>query len=93
MGHGRPVATVALLALIPVATLVPALGALALVAAVCAALIAYEALRYSYARSWIRGHRGAFTMEDASRITGPGRRSPDAQPNSTEGNPDPTVGP
>jgi hypothetical protein len=35
-GHGRPVATLVLLALIPVATQVPALAALALVATVCA---------------------------------------------------------
>ena len=39
-GHGRPVATIVLLALIPVATVVPALVALALAAAVCATLIA-----------------------------------------------------
>src|ERR671914_190360 len=64
-GHGRPTAAVALLLLIPVAATVPALAALALVAAVCAGLIAYEALRYRYARSWIRGHRGEFTWEEA----------------------------
>ena len=75
-GHGRPTATVVLVALLPVATMVPALAALALVAAVCVALIAYEALRYRYARSWIRSHRGAFTMEEASRIACPGRRAP-----------------
>ena len=69
-GHGRPTATVILLALIPVATMVPALATLALVAAVCAGLIAYEALRYRYARSWIRSHRGAFSMEEATRIGG-----------------------
>ncbi len=45
-GHGRPTATVVLLALIPVATIVPALVSLALVAAVCVGLIAYEAIRY-----------------------------------------------
>jgi low temperature requirement protein LtrA len=67
-GHGRPVATVVLVALIPVATFVPALVALVLVAAVCAALIAYEAIRYRYARSWIRDHRGSFTMEEIARI-------------------------
>ena len=67
-GHGRPIATVVLLALIPVATMVPALVALALVAAVCATLIAYEALRYRYARAWLRSHRGEFTMEEAARI-------------------------
>jgi hypothetical protein len=70
-------ATLVLLALVPVAILVPALAALALVAAVCAGLIAYEALRYPYARSWIRSHRGAFTMEEAAQISGPGR-SPEA---------------
>jgi low temperature requirement protein LtrA len=72
-GHGRPTATAALLVLIPIATMVPALRALALAAAVCATLIAYEALRYRYARTWIRSHRGEFTMEEVSgiaRITG-----------------------
>ena len=67
-GHGRPTATVVLVALIPVATVIPSLAALALVAAVCTALIAYEALRYPYARQWIRSHRGAFTMEEAQRV-------------------------
>ena len=69
-GHGRPTATVVLLALIPVATMVPALVALALAAATCVALIAYEALRYRGARDWIRGHRGEFTMEEVGRIAG-----------------------
>ena len=54
--------------LIPVATMVPALAALALAAATCVALIAYEALRYRGAREWIRGHRGEFTMEEVGRI-------------------------
>jgi len=67
-GHGRPAATVLLVALVPVATMVPALPALALVTAVCVALIAYEALRYPYARSWIRSHRGAFTTEEVRQI-------------------------
>ena len=67
-GHGRPTATVVLVALIPVATVVPSLAALALVAAVCTALIAYEALRYPYARAWIRTRRGTFTMEEARRV-------------------------
>ena len=79
-GHGRPTATVVLVALIPVATMVPALATLTLVTATCVALIAYEALRYRYARSWIRGHRGAFSMEEASRIaaTRGGSPPPDA---------------
>jgi low temperature requirement protein LtrA len=67
-GHGRPVATVVLLALIPVATIVPALASLALVAAVCAALIAYEAIRYRWARNWIRSHRGEFSFEELQHI-------------------------
>jgi low temperature requirement protein LtrA len=70
LGRGRPTATVLLLALIPVAVRVPALVALALVAATCAALIAYEAIRYRYARSWIRSRRGTFSMEEARGITG-----------------------
>jgi low temperature requirement protein LtrA len=83
-GHGRPVATVLLLALVPVATQVPALAALALVTTVCVALIAYEALRYPYARSWIRSHRGAFTMEEASHVAARRGRNPEPQPNATD---------
>jgi low temperature requirement protein LtrA len=67
-GHGRPVATVLLLALVPVAVMVPAFVSIALAAAVCAGLIAYEALRYPQARAWIRGHRGSFTMEEARQV-------------------------
>jgi low temperature requirement protein LtrA len=67
-GHGRPTATIALLVLIPVATMVPALVALTLAAAVCVALIAYEAIRYRGARAWIRSHRGEFTIEEVTRI-------------------------
>jgi low temperature requirement protein LtrA len=68
LGHGRPVATILLLGVFPLAGEVPALVALELVAAVCAALIAYEALRYPHARAWIRSRRGAFTMEEAARV-------------------------
>ena len=75
-GHGRPTATVVLVLLVPVATLVPSLAALALVAAVCTALIAYEALRYPYARAWIRSHRGGFTMQEAAQIAPRRGRSP-----------------
>ena len=78
-GHGRPVATVVLLALVPVATIVPALAAIGLVAAVCVTLIAYEAFRYPYARSWIRSHRGAFTTEEARQIAPRTGRNPDAE--------------
>src|SRR5439155_21466329 len=59
LGRGRPLATVLSLALLPVATHVAGLVALALVAAVCMSLIAYEALRYREARAWIRSRRGA----------------------------------
>jgi low temperature requirement protein LtrA len=70
LGHGRPVATVALVGMVPLATLVPALVALGLVAAVCVGLIAYEAIRYRESRAWIRSRRGAFTMEEAARLGG-----------------------
>jgi low temperature requirement protein LtrA len=80
LGRGRPVATIVLLALVPVATVVPALVALGLVTAVCVALIAYEALRYRYARSWIRSRRGVFTMEEAARVGRvPGGEHPEVQ--------------
>ncbi len=69
-GRGRPVATILLLGLLPLVREVPSLAALGMVAAVCAALIAYEALRYPYARAWIRSRRGAFTMEEAARVAG-----------------------
>jgi low temperature requirement protein LtrA len=68
LGHGRPVATILLLGLIPLARELPSLATLGLVATVCAALIAYEALRYPHARAWIRSRRGAFTMEEADRV-------------------------
>jgi low temperature requirement protein LtrA len=68
LGHGRPIATILLVVMYLLAREVPALAALGLVAAVCAALIAYEALRYPYARAWIRSRRGAFTTEEASRV-------------------------
>jgi hypothetical protein len=74
LGRGRPVATVLLLGLLPITRHVPALTALGLVAAVCAALIAYEALRHREERAWIRSRRGAFTMEEAARVATSRRR-------------------
>ncbi|MFL5767009.1 MAG: low temperature requirement protein A, partial [Actinomycetota bacterium] len=68
-GHGRPIATVVLLALIPLATQVSAFVALAMVAAVCVALIAYEALWHRESRAWIRSHRGGFTRDEARTAT------------------------
>jgi len=74
LGRGRPVASVLLLGLLPVAREVPALAALGTVAAICASLIGYEALRHREARAWIRSRRGAFTLEEASRFEGSRRR-------------------
>src|SRR5205823_999313 len=54
LGRGRPIAAVALFGLLPATREVPALAALGIVAAVCASLIAYEALRHREARAWIR---------------------------------------
>jgi low temperature requirement protein LtrA len=68
LARGRSVATILLLGMLPFVGEVPALAALGLVAAVCAGLIAYEALRYRDARAWIRSRRGAFTMEEAARL-------------------------
>jgi low temperature requirement protein LtrA len=69
LGRGRPVVTIGLIGLLPVAMRVPALVALGLVAAACAGLILYEALRHRYERAWIRNRRGTFTMEEARHIT------------------------
>jgi len=75
LGRGRPIASVLLLGLLPLAGEVPALAALGMVAAVCVSLIGYEALRYRESRAWIRSRRGAFTMEEAARVAGGRRRN------------------
>ena len=62
IGRGRPLAVLALIAFWPFADDVPALAALTVVAAVFAALIAYEAIRYREPRAQIRG--GALATED-----------------------------
>ena len=77
LGHGRPIAAVVLLILLPISTIVPALAALGLVTTVLVLLITYEAVRYRYARAWIRSRRGEFTMDEAARI---GRLSGGAPP-------------
>jgi low temperature requirement protein LtrA len=69
LGRGRPVATVLLLGLLPIATHVPALAALGLVAVVCTSLIVYEVVRHRESRAWIRSRRGSFTTEEARRAT------------------------
>lgn len=45
-GVGRPAATIAALGLVPAALELPGLAALALVTAVCCALIAYDVVHY-----------------------------------------------
>jgi low temperature requirement protein LtrA len=54
IGHGRPTAVVALIALLPIALEIPALATLASVTAVLVGLIAYEAIRYRESRAQIR---------------------------------------
>jgi low temperature requirement protein LtrA len=73
LGRGRPVAAVALLALIPAATAIPGSAALALVAATMVALIAYEAVRHRESRAFIRARRATLTREELS-ITEAGHR-------------------
>jgi low temperature requirement protein LtrA len=68
LGRGRPVASAALLGLFPVARVVPGLAALGLVAAVGVLLIAYEFFRHREERALIRNRRGAFTVEEVSRL-------------------------
>jgi low temperature requirement protein LtrA len=50
----RTVGAVVLLALVPVAVVIPALAALALVSAVCSLVVAYEVIRYRGARVRVR---------------------------------------
>lgn len=68
LGRGRPIAAAMLLGMLPLASRLAALAALGLVAAVCASLIAYEALRHKESRAWIRSHRGGFTLEEVSHV-------------------------
>jgi low temperature requirement protein LtrA len=86
-GRGRPVAAVVLSALIPLAGAMQAIAVLGVVAAVCATLIAYEAIRHRQSRAWIRDRRGAFTMEEVARVAEPrwrirGRTSRPSRPQS-----------
>ena len=82
LGRGRPTAAVVLVALLPLATNVPALASLALVAAVCAALIAYEAIRHRYERAFIRSRRGAFTTDEVQRMGRLRPRTPIVDPDA-----------
>jgi low temperature requirement protein LtrA len=74
LGRGRPIASVVLLALLPLAIHVPAAAALGMVAAVCVALIAYEALRHRDSRAMIRAQRGALSAEDIAQLQSERRR-------------------
>jgi low temperature requirement protein LtrA len=69
IGRGRPIATLALIALWPIAGQIPALAALTCVAAVFVLLIAYEAVRYREPRALIRhGETATAEMMSAPRI-------------------------
>jgi len=59
ISRGRMAAAVVLIALLPAARELPALGALVAVTAVCVALIAYEAINYREQRSQLRNVRTA----------------------------------
>jgi low temperature requirement protein LtrA len=68
LGHGRPIAALVLLGLLPVTTAVPAVGALGMIAAVCVALIVYEVMRHREDRALIRARRGDLSTDDVARI-------------------------
>jgi len=63
LGRGRPIASLVLLTLLPVAHVVAGLVALGLVAVVCVGLITYEVVRHREARAHIRARRGALPDE------------------------------
>jgi low temperature requirement protein LtrA len=74
-GRGRPVATVLLVALFPLGTVVPALASLGMVAAVCVGLIVYEVTRHRESRAYIRSHReDGFTIEEMADLEPRNRR-------------------
>jgi low temperature requirement protein LtrA len=56
-GRGRPVTAIVMVALIPAALELPALASLALVAAVCCALIVYDVMHYRDERAVVRQAR------------------------------------
>ena len=68
LGRGRPIASLALLAMLPVAVHVPAAVALGLVAALCVALIVYEVVRHREGRAFIRARRGALSADEIRRV-------------------------
>jgi hypothetical protein len=54
LSRRRLVVSIVLVAMLPAAVQLPALATLALVAALCAGLIAYESIRYAEARDRVR---------------------------------------
>ncbi len=69
----RAATVLVLVALFPLATSIDALPALALVCAVCVALVAYEAIRYAERRDAVR-HAGAGSLRVGGDVTvAPGR--------------------
>jgi low temperature requirement protein LtrA len=75
LGRGRPIAGAVLVAMLPVATRVPAAAALAIVAAVCVVLIAYEVIRHRDGRALIRARRGALSADDIARFENESRET------------------
>jgi low temperature requirement protein LtrA len=76
LGRGRPIASVLLIASLPIATHVDAAVALGIVAAICVGLITYEVLRHRADRAIIRAQRRALTAEEIARIEDERRRRP-----------------
>jgi low temperature requirement protein LtrA len=74
-GRGRPIASIALLALFPVALVAPALVAIGLVAVVCITLISYEFLRHRESRAIIRSRRGTLSLDEIAGVDQRRRRS------------------
>jgi low temperature requirement protein LtrA len=64
IGRGRPIAALLLLASIPLYTVAAAIAALAVTAAICVALIAYEIIRHREPRALIRARRGTLEAAD-----------------------------
>ncbi|MEA2590019.1 MAG: hypothetical protein QOH66_2946 [Actinomycetota bacterium] len=81
LGRGRPIASVLLLGMLPVAREVPALAALGIVAAVCASLIGYEAIGHREGRAW--DPRPAGGVHDGGGLAC--RNEPEGPPSSKEG--------
>jgi hypothetical protein len=72
LNRQRLVVLIAMAAFTPVATRMPALAALGVVFAVCAGLIAYEAIRFAEARDRVRhAPEGEAAAAEAAMAPGP----------------------